>query len=192
MELGSSDLNVFFKNEIKKYGCVREPTRVHYWVKMLKALHAIHTEGVIHSDIKPANFIVVGCEVKLIDFNISNTIISDRTSITMATDCGTLQYMAPETLLSDGTKKMINQKVDIWAMGIILYFMTYGKLPFYHIKNQYKLYHSICDPQQKEVNYGALSDPNLIQCIKVGYLFFNKLLRILPKYRDLFLPRLHL
>lgn len=60
--------------------------------------------GVIHSDIKPGNFLVVGCEVKLIDFNISNT-ISDKTSITLTNDCGTLHYMAPETLLRDNDSK---------------------------------------------------------------------------------------
>lgn len=47
---------------------------------------------------------VVGCEVKLIDFNISNT-ISDKTSITLNNDCGTLNYMAPETLLRDNDSK---------------------------------------------------------------------------------------
>ena len=46
---------------------------------------------------------VVGCEVKLIDFNISNA-ISDRTSITRVNDCGTLHYMAPESLASSDTK----------------------------------------------------------------------------------------
>ena len=45
MELGSCDLNIFFKKEIEKYKCVREPTRVHYWVKMLQALNAVHKLG---------------------------------------------------------------------------------------------------------------------------------------------------
>jgi serine/threonine-protein kinase TTK/MPS1 len=111
MELGSLDLNVFFKKEIQKHQCVREPTRSYYWQKMLEALHAIHAEGVIHSDIKPSNFIVVGCEVKLIDFNISTTMITERTSITMATDCGTLHYMAPETLMRDNDSKTKASKI---------------------------------------------------------------------------------
>ena len=106
MELGSTDLNVFFKLEIQKHGSVREPVRSYYWHKMLEALHAVHREGVIHSDVKPSNFIVVGCEVKLIDFNISAMMTSsERTSITMQSDCGTLHYMAPEMLTRDDVSK---------------------------------------------------------------------------------------
>ena len=45
MELGSCDLNVFFKKEIEKNKCVREPIRVHYWTKMLQALDAVHKLG---------------------------------------------------------------------------------------------------------------------------------------------------
>ena len=64
-------------------------------------------QGVIHSDIKPSNFVVVGCEVKLIDFNISNA-ISDRTSITKVNDCGTLHYMSPESLNNSDAKVKVN------------------------------------------------------------------------------------
>jgi serine/threonine-protein kinase TTK/MPS1 len=104
MELGSTDLNAFFKKEIQKYGCVKEPTRTYYWMKMLEAVHAIHMHGIVHSDIKPSNFLVVGCEVKLIDFNISNN-LSDKTSITTVCDCGTLNYMAPESLMKNNESK---------------------------------------------------------------------------------------
>jgi hypothetical protein len=45
MELGSTDLNVFFKREIQTNGCIKEPTRVYYWLKMLEAVQAIHKLG---------------------------------------------------------------------------------------------------------------------------------------------------
>lgn len=103
MELGSTDLSKYFKSEIQKHGCVREPERVYYWKKMLEAVQAIHRNGIIHNDIKPSNFVVVGCEIKLIDFNISNT-MNERTSITLNFDCGTLNYMPPESIKNDGRK----------------------------------------------------------------------------------------
>ena len=112
MEIGSTDLSVFFKKEVHKNKCVLEPCRTYYWQKMLEAVYAIHQLGVIHSDIKPSNFLVVGCEVKLIDFNISNT-ISDRTSITQTSDCGTLNYMAPEAIQM-GTNKTRVSKFFFW------------------------------------------------------------------------------
>ncbi len=104
MEMGACDLSVIFKKEIQKYGCVKEPKRVFYWQKMLEAVQAIHLLGVIHSDLKPANFLVVNDEIKLIDFNISND-THDRTSITIQTECGTIEYMAPETFLKDNDEK---------------------------------------------------------------------------------------
>jgi serine/threonine protein kinase len=115
MELGSTDLNVLFKKEIATYGCVQEPTRVYYWKKMLEAVKAIHEQGIIHSDLKPSNFLLVGSQVKLIDFNISNTINNDRTSITLNSECGTLNYMAPESLQdkSDSKKKVRSEYLFI-------------------------------------------------------------------------------
>ena len=126
--------------------------------------------GVIHSDIKPGNFLVIGCEVKLIDFNISNT-VSDRTSVTMGFDCGTINYMAPESLMSDSTSKMkVTKKTDVWAMAVILYLMTYGKLPLQHIKNQFQLMHAICDVEKKEFKFGPLANSALLDVLKVGSL----------------------
>lgn len=47
MEIGSTDLNAYFKREIQKYKCVNEPARGYFWQKMLEAVQAIHKEGMI-------------------------------------------------------------------------------------------------------------------------------------------------
>lgn len=67
-------------------------------------------------------------------------------------------------------KLKINQKVDVWSMGVILYLITYGKLPLQHIKNQYKMIHALCDPLKKDITFGPLEDKDLKDVFEV----FNK------------------
>lgn len=53
-------------------------------------------------------------------------------------------------------------------MGVILYLMSYGRLPFQHIKNQYKLIHALADPLKKEITFGQLDNEDLFDVIKVS------------------------
>ena len=48
---------------------------------MLQAVHVIHEEKIVHSDLKPANFVLVRGQLKLIDFGIANAIANDTTNI---------------------------------------------------------------------------------------------------------------
>ncbi len=59
-------------------------------------------------------------------------------------------------------------------MGVILYLMSYGKLPFAHIKNQYKMLHAITDPLRKDIHFGPLDDKNLLECVDVRKSTFIK------------------
>jgi serine/threonine-protein kinase TTK/MPS1 len=54
-----------------------------YWhmSQMLQAVHVIHEEKIVHSDLKPANFVLVSGQLKLIDFGIANAIANDTTNI---------------------------------------------------------------------------------------------------------------
>jgi serine/threonine protein kinase len=52
-----------------------------YWEQMLRAVQAIHEEKIVHSDLKPANFLLVQGQLKLIDFGIAKRMADDTTNI---------------------------------------------------------------------------------------------------------------
>lgn len=58
----------------------------------------IHEEGVVHNDLKPENFVCIGAKLRLIDFGISKRIEEEKTSFERDMRCGTINYMAPETI----------------------------------------------------------------------------------------------
>ena len=89
---------------------------------ILKGLQHIHENGIIHRDLKPANILLDGDTPRLTDFGISRVLSSESSSDTIS---GTLAYMAPECF--DGKR---NVQTDIWSMGIILYQLLCGSLPF--------------------------------------------------------------
>ena len=125
----------------------------HYWKEMLECLQAIHAYDVVHSDLKPHNFVLVQGRLKLIDFGIANAIQTDETvNVHRETQIGTPNYMSPESLMDSNANNAkpdvrgripnepklmkLGKPSDIWSLGCILYQMTYGRAPFAHISNQ--------------------------------------------------------
>ena len=77
----------------------------------------------MHRDIKPDNIMITNSEtVRLIDFGLSKASKNNRNLTTVA---GTPYYMAPEVL--EGS---YSQKADIWSLGVLLYTLVCGYLPF--------------------------------------------------------------
>lgn len=102
-----------------------------YWEQMLLAVDAIHQQNIIHSDLKPANFLMVSGELKLIDFGIAKRIANDTTNIHREHQTGTINYMAPEAISYTSERDIkIGRASDVWSLGCILYQMTYGHPPF--------------------------------------------------------------
>lgn len=119
----------------------------YYWKEMLECLQAVHAYDIVHSDLKPHNFVLVQGRLKLIDFGIANAIQTEETvNVHRETQIGTPNYMSPESLMdsnaSDGKGRnepklmKLGKPSDIWSLGCILYQMTYGRAPFGHIQNQ--------------------------------------------------------
>ncbi|XP_068616410.1 dual specificity protein kinase Ttk [Brachionichthys hirsutus] len=166
MECGSLDLNTWLRNR----KTVNPLERKFYWKNMLEAVQTIHKHGIVHSDLKPANFVIVNASLKLIDFGIANKIQPDVTSIMKDSQVGTLNYMPPETIRdtssqSGKARSKISPKGDVWSLGCILYCMTYGRTPFQSITNQIAKLHAIIDPSYK-IEFSDLSEKDLMDVLK--------------------------
>lgn len=79
MERGETDLAAYFKSR-NKHGDISERMRKFYWEEMLQAVRVLHQKGIVHSDLKPANFLLVSGHLKLIDFGIAKAIQPEHTS----------------------------------------------------------------------------------------------------------------
>lgn len=96
-----------------------------------KALHYLHSQNMVHRDLKPENVLLATRNgkrvIKLADFGYARFVASTG----MNTQCGTKSYLAPEVIR--GTTYY--DKVDLWALGVIMYIMLCGRPPFRH-RNQ--------------------------------------------------------
>lgn len=107
---------------LREKGKLSVEEAVEMTIGILEGLQHLHESGIIHRDLKPANILLDGKTPRLTDFGISRIISADSLSETIA---GTFAYMAPECF--DGKR---NVQTDIWSVGIILYRMLAGNLPF--------------------------------------------------------------
>ena len=111
---------------VNTHGKLGEIEAKHYFKQMLHALDYLHNnKRVTHRDLKFENFMFTdNYEIKLIDFGFS-THFGEGNPL-MKTTCGSFCYVAPELFQSSS----YTQAVDVWSLGVILYGMVFGSLPF--------------------------------------------------------------
>ena len=95
-------------------------------VQKARGLARAHEADITHRDVKPANIIVTPRnEVKIVDFGVAK--LAQGTGLTRTgTTVGTVSYMSPEQARGE----LVDHRTDIWALGVILYQMFAGELPF--------------------------------------------------------------
>lgn len=96
MERGESDLYRVLNTH---NGHLPLFTLMRFWNQMLRSVDYVHRCGVIHCDLKPANFLLSKGKLKLIDFGIASELPDGQTFIVKSFQAGTIDYVCPEALL---------------------------------------------------------------------------------------------
>jgi serine/threonine protein kinase len=122
-------------DRIVSEGKLAEPAACAVMNEVVSALSYLHSIGVVHRDIKPENILLdSNGHAKLSDFGLSRLVKSD--DALLRTKCGSLYYAAPEVTLQD---VYVGQQADVWSLGVVLYVMVAGVLPWGAVANHAQL-----------------------------------------------------
>jgi eukaryotic-like serine/threonine-protein kinase len=121
--------------------------------KCVRALAFAHTLGLTHRDIKPGNILHnEGTDIKIADFGAAINRVSDQT---MIMNVGSPAYMAPELVTGSAQG---SQLTDIYALGIVMYYLLTGKLPFAGANTMSVIYQIVnTEPERPSVHRPDLS-----------------------------------
>ncbi|KAK6460858.1 protein kinase [Scheffersomyces coipomensis] len=165
MECGDIDLAHVLQNKLASKSVLDLNFVRYHAIEVFKCVQAVHESGIVHSDLKPANFLFVRGILKIIDFGIANAVPDHTANIYRESQIGTPNYMAPEALvevnqsfpgLPMSDQNLSNQRntwkvgkpSDVWSCGCIIYQMIYGKPPYGGYSGNQRIM-AIVNPQVK-------------------------------------------
>lgn len=155
---------------IRQAGFLPQERAAHVARQICRALREAHSMGVIHRDLKPANILLVAHAdepdfVKVLDFGLVKQVSDTRSEeLTQAgLFMGSPKYMAPEQVRGDH----VDARTDIYALGVILYEMVCGKVPFDRPNSVHVLMAHVHEPPPalNVANPGAQVSPALEEVI---------------------------
>lgn len=144
---------------LQREGCIEQHRAVQYVIQIAHALHHAHQRGIVHRDIKPQNMLIASNDantVLLSDFGIARLFTSSSgpdaiptvdsgasSSVGALTSAGqflgTIDYMAPEQV----RQQPIDARADIYALGIVLFQLLTGRLPYSSTTSQGMLFQHV-------------------------------------------------
>ncbi len=118
---------ITLKEYIEKNGLLPWREALDFSIQICKAMEHAHKKNIIHRDIKPHNIMVTENKIlKVTDFGIARTINKEGKTIDGQNAIGTVHYISPEQARGG----YVDEKSDIYSMGVVLYEMLTGKPPF--------------------------------------------------------------
>lgn len=117
---------ITLKEYIEQQGRVKTREALYFVMQILRALQHAHDKGIVHRDIKPQNIMLISNgTLKVTDFGIA-TFSRDETKTMTGTAIGSVHYISPE----QAKGSLTDAKSDIYSVGVVLYEMLTGSLPF--------------------------------------------------------------
>ena len=156
---------------LKRKQVVDPPEAVELARQVLDALYCAHEQGIIHRDLKPDNIFLVaeggrGSRVRILDFGISKAMSGGEEDLKLTRTgvvLGTPHYMAPEQ--ARGSQEL-DHRIDIWAIGVILYQMLAGHRPYPGSSYNEVMLKIAVDPVPSLAAAAPDLPPSLVRCVE--------------------------
>ena len=138
---------------------------IHLFTQVCDGAAFLHQNGVIHRDLKPANILVdANGQPRIVDFGLAKTTSAGATDAALTQEgefFGTLAYAAPEQ--TSGDPQAVDVRSDVYALGVILYELLAGRMPYSTDGSLTEILHQICEvePEPASLRHGSSIDHDL-------------------------------